>query len=255
MNKEQNMQGDLAPLRNVAALLEMVDQLQHRSVTLPGIGVFFGRHGAGKTSATTLAANEYNAHIVQAKSTWTRQHMADVLLEELEMKGVRGTLPRKADAISRALALSDRPLIIDDAQYLMKSGMMDVARDIYEGCFTPLIFVGEPDFEANLTKWPNIYDRVLVSTETLPCNAADAGHLARIYCAGVEVSPDVLDELLRLTDGSARKLSVNFERIREAARRRGQRQVDTDFLSLVKLHGIGGAISAQLGNQRKRGAA
>lgn len=248
-------QGDLAPLRNVAALLEMVDQLQHRSITLPGIGVFFGRHGAGKTSATTLAANAYDAHIVQAKSTWTRQHMADVLLEELALKGVKGTLPRKVDAISAALALSDRPLIIDDAQYLMKSGMMDVARDIYEGCFAPLIFVGEPDFEANLTKWPNIYDRVLVSTETVPCNATDAGHLARIYCAGIDVAPDALDELLRLTDGSARKLSVNFERIREQARRRAMREIDASFLSCVRLHATGGTISTCEAVQRKRGAA
>jgi DNA transposition AAA+ family ATPase len=249
------IQGDLAPLRNVAALLEMVDQLQHRTVTLPGIGVFFGQHGAGKTSATTLAANEYDAYIIQAKSTWTRQHMADVLLEELGMKAVRGTLPRKVDAISQALALADRPLIIDDAQYLMKSGMLDVARDIYEGCFSPLIFVGEPVFEANLTKWPNIYDRVLVSTETVPCNAMDASHLARIYCAGIEVAPDALATLVDLTGGSARKLSVNFERIREAARRRGQREVDTGFLGAVKLHASGVRPSAQAATQRKRGVA
>ncbi|MEQ5870219.1 ATP-binding protein [Sagittula sp. NFXS13] len=246
-------QGNLAPLRNVAALLELVDQLLHRSVTLPGIGVFYGAHGAGKSTATTFAANEYDACIVQAKSYWTRQHMADVLLEELEIKGVRGTLPRKIEAICEVLAASNRPLIFDDAQYMMKSQMIDMARDIFEGSLSPIVFVGEPDFEANLTRWPNIHDRVLVSSETIACNAADAEFLAQIYCSGIEIQPEVIRELVDLTGGSARKLSTDFERIREAARRASLRSVDLSFLPRVgKLHTTGGQIvlTAQLLDKR-----
>ncbi|WP_425099168.1 AAA family ATPase [Tropicibacter sp. S64] len=244
--------GNLAPLRNVAALLEVVDQLVHRDMTLPGIGVFFGEHGAGKTSATTFAANEFDAYLIEVQSIWTRQHLADKLLEELDLRGVRGTLPKKVDAISQVLASTGRPLILDDAQYLMKSGMMDMARDIYQGCQTPMVFVGEPDFEANLTKWPNIYDRVLVSTETVSCDLGDAGHLGEIYCSGIVLGDDVLSELLDRTRGSARRLSVSFSRIREAARRRGLRQVSVEFLDEVLLH-TGGIVSAQ--RPAKRGAA
>jgi hypothetical protein len=95
----------------------------------------------------------------------------------------------------------------------------------------------------------------LVSTETLPCNAADAGYLAEIYCGGIEVEKETIDELLRLTGGSARKLSVNFERIREMARRRNARIIDVGFLAAVKLHTSGGQFSSRVTSVTARGAA
>lgn len=67
-SEEQNMNfSRLAPLQNVALLMDLAEQITTRG---PGIGLFFGEHGAGKTSATTLVANEYGATVVQAKETW-----------------------------------------------------------------------------------------------------------------------------------------------------------------------------------------
>lgn len=246
----------LAPLQNVALLMDMAEQITTRG---PGIGLFFGEHGAGKTSATTLVANEYGATVVQAKETWVLSDMLNEIGTELGIRDLRGTGFAKIKKIAEVLLLTDGMLLIDDAQYLRKGKMMGAARDIFETCHSPLILVGEPALEASVTHYPNIYDRVLVSTETVPCSLADARALATIYAERVDIPDDILGDLVEATGGSARKLRINFERIQAAAQGRGTRIVDRALLGRVKLHTVG-LVSAQKSSgsralTRQRGAA
>lgn len=243
----------LASLQNVALLMEMAEQVSTRG---PGIGLFFGEHGAGKTSATTLLQNVYGATVVQAKETWVLSDMLTEIGSELGIRDLRGTGFAKIKKIAETLLLSDGMLVIDDAQYLRKGKMMGAARDIFETCHSPLILVGEPALEASVTHYPNIYDRVLVSTETVPCNLSDARALANIYAERCEIPDDILSDLLDATGGSARKIRINCERIQQAALAKGTRIIDRQMLNKVKLHTVG-PVSAQVHGLRgdKRGAA
>ncbi|MEL7167561.1 MAG: AAA family ATPase [Pseudomonadota bacterium] len=172
----------------------------------------------------TVAANEFQAHCVQAKSTWTSSYMAETIMRELGLKETRG-VARMVDMIGGQLAKTARPLIIDDAQYLLKKGMVDVVRDIYESCQTPVILVGEEKLPQDLTKWENVHNRMLAWTAALPCNMSDANHLAPIYCPDVAVEEDLLQVIVAAASGSIRRVATNLARVKEFCRQRNIRSV------------------------------
>ena len=222
------MTPSIAPLRNVAALIGTIETVQSRELTLPGMATFFGPSGYGKTTAVTVAGNEFQAYCVQVKDCWTPTYLAETIMREIGLPKVRG-VPAMVDAIGAQLGRSDRPLIIDDAQYLLRKRMIELARDIYESSHAPIILVGEEDLPQALTKWENIYGRLLINEPALPCNMADALYLAPIYCKGVSVSDDLLAAIVEESGGSTRRVAVNLARVWELARRRGTSQADVDF--------------------------
>lgn len=222
------MTPSIAPLRNVAALIGLVEQVQERAFGLPGMATFYGPSGWGKTTAVTVAANEYQAHVVQVKDCWTPTYFAQAILREIGLPPVRG-VPAMVDAIGGQLARSDRPLIIDDAQYLLRKRMIELARDIYESCQAPVILVGEERLPQDLTKWENIHNRQLAWEPALPCNLSDANKLAPIYAANVEVDDDLMQAIVEASGGSIRRVAINLARAKELARGRGRRSVDLDL--------------------------
>ncbi len=215
------MTPNIAPLRNVAALIGMVDQVQSRAFGLPGMATFYGPSGWGKTTAVTLAANEFQAHCVQVKDCWTPTYLAEAILREMGLPKVRG-VAGMVDAIGAQLARSDRPLIIDDAQYLLRKRMIELVRDIYESSQAPVILVGEEKLPNDLTRWENIHNRMLTWEPALPCNLADAALLAPIYCKGVELDDALLQDIVDQSNGSIRRVATNLARVQELTRRQGK---------------------------------
>jgi len=130
------------------------------------------------------------------------------------------------DAIGAQLARSDRPLIIDDAQYLLRKRMIELARDIYESCQSPVILVGEEKLPQDLTRWENIHNRQLAWEPALACNMSDAQKLVPIYAAGVEVADDLLGAIVDASAGSIRRVATNLAYAREIAKGRGRRSID-----------------------------
>jgi hypothetical protein len=121
------------------------------------------------------------------------------------------------DAIGAQLARSDRPLIIDDAQYLLRKRMIELARDIYESCQAPVILVGEEKLPQDLTRWENIHNRQLAWEPALACNMSDAEKLVPISA------------IVDASAGSIRRVATNLASARELARGRGRRSVDLDL--------------------------
>ena len=219
------MTPSIAPLRNVAALISLVERVQTRAFGLPGMATFYGPSGWGKTTAVTVAANEYQAHVVQIKDCWTPTYFAQAIMREIGLTPVRG-VAAMVDAIGAQLARSDRPLLIDDAQYLLRKRMIELARDIYESCQSPVILVGEEKLPQDLTRWENIHNRQLAWEPALPCNLSDAQKLAPIYAPNVEVAPDLMSAIVDASAGSIRRVATNLARVQELARSRGQRIAD-----------------------------
>ena len=219
------MTPSIAPLRNVAALIGLVERVQNRAIGLPGMATFHGPSGWGKTTAVTVAANEFQAFVVQVKDCWTPTYFAQAIMREIGLQPVRG-VAGMVDAIGAHLARTDRPLLIDDAQYLLRKRMIELARDIYESSHAPLILVGEENLPQDLTRWENIHNRQLAWEPALACNLSDADKLVAIYCPDVSVTPDLLAQIVDASGGSIRRVATNLARVRELARTRGVRAAD-----------------------------
>ncbi|MFA8441568.1 MAG: AAA family ATPase, partial [Yoonia sp.] len=114
MTDDKPLYNTVAPLRNVAALVELIDRVQNRAFNLPGMATFYGPSGFGKTFSCIHATNKFQAVSVQVKSTWTKKKLCQDILTEMGLPHAT-TVSDMVDDISQYLAVHDRPLLIDEA--------------------------------------------------------------------------------------------------------------------------------------------
>jgi len=73
----------VAQVNNVAVCYEALERVQSRHPSLPGMAVFYGRSGDGKSVAASYIANRMNAYYVQATSICTRKSFLESVLREM----------------------------------------------------------------------------------------------------------------------------------------------------------------------------
>jgi DNA transposition AAA+ family ATPase len=180
------------------------------------MATFYGPSGYGKTTAAIYAANKFRAYQVQVKSAWTAKKLCTSILQDLGFAPAR-TIADMVDQISEEIARSGRPLIIDEADHLVSRGMIEIVRDIYESSGAPVILIGEELLPQKLQQWERVHGRMLDWVGAQPGDIADVSHLARIYCAGVELDDELRQHLLKVSNASIRRICINLDRVREFA--------------------------------------
>lgn len=215
----------VAPLRNVSGLVSLIDRLENRTPGLPGLGVFYGYSGFGKTTAAIYAANSCDAYQVQMKSTWTQKKLCQSLLQEMSIEPAK-TIADMVDQISEELALSQRVLLIDEADFLVKRSMIEIVRDIYESSGSPVVLIGEERLPRNLEKWERVHGRVLAWLPAEPACLEDVDLLAKIYAPEVDLDVNFQKLLLKESKHSIRRVCVNLELVSEYSKVHGGNVVD-----------------------------
>ncbi|MBT2131199.1 AAA family ATPase [Aliiroseovarius lamellibrachiae] len=227
MSETPQLYNSLAPLRNVTALVSLIERVNNRAIGLPGLATFYGHSGFGKTTAAIYSANKFNAVSVQIKECWTGKKMGQAILAELGIKPQK-TISDMVDQIAHELLLSDRVLLIDDAQYLIKRGMIGLIKDIYESCGTTIILIGEEELPQSLQRWENIHGRMLDWVAAQPACVADVDHLAKIYCPNVDLTAEFKAHLLKASVHSIRRVCVNLGKVAEFAITKGTEEVSLE---------------------------
>lgn len=228
MTETKQLYNSVAPLRNVSALVGLVERVAARAPGLPGMAVFHGPSGFGKTTAAVYAANRFDTYQVQVKSCWTGKKLCEAILSEMGIEPAK-TIANMVDQIARELTLTDRPLLIDDAQELTsKSRMIKLVKDIYESCGTTIVLIGEELLPQQLARWENIHGRILAWVPAEPACLDDVRHLARIYAPGIELDPAFQNTLLARSHHSIRRVCNNLEAVREFAMTKGLERIDAD---------------------------
>lgn len=229
----ENTHQTIAPLKNVSLCSFALERAMSRQQHLPGIVEFHGPSGFGKTYAACFAMNEYNAVYVEAKSVWTRKAVLIAIARELGI--VPGhTMSDILSQVSERLALSGRPLIIDEMDHIVNQGAVEVIRDIYEGSGSPILLIGEEQLPHKLEKWERFHGRILDFIAAQPADAEDARILAEFYCSRVTLSDDILASLAEAASGSIRRICVNLALIEETALTSGQKVIDLSIWSTLK---------------------
>ena len=167
----------IAPLPNVAALQSLVDRTLNRHPDLPGMATFYGPSGDGKSFAGTYVMNSFDAVLVQAESSWTKKDMLVAMHEQIGL-APKGTINAMSNRVAEHLAVEDRALIVDEADYLVQKKMIEVLRDIYENSRAPVILIGEESLPQKLKAWERIHNRMLDWVATEPGTLDDLFILA-----------------------------------------------------------------------------
>jgi len=211
---------NIAPLANVARLMTLVDRLQNRAHGLPGLGCFYGRAGLGKSVAGIFAANKFNACHVQVLSVGGTKTLMEMIVTELGLHPARTTAALFQQAAGE-FARTGRPLIIDEADRVLRDVTIETIRDIQDHTGVPVILMGEELLPQKLQRWERVHSRVLswVAADNLTID--DITHLAPIYVRGVTLEPALKQALLTASRGSIRNACNSLSNMAEFAALKG----------------------------------
>lgn len=209
-----------APLTNVSLCMQTLERAMNRSQHLPGMVCFCGPSGFGKSFSASYASNELKAYYIECKSSWTKKSLLEALAKEMGMMP-ENTIPKLTDQVAEQLVLSKRPLIIDEVDHLVDKKSVEIIRDIYESSQAAILLIGEEFMPNKLKKWERFHGRILDFVRAQPTSFNDAKALCQMYSGGVEITDDLLKEIHRIAQGSARRLCVNVDKVREVAMTQG----------------------------------
>lgn len=219
MADNNQLYNSVAPLRNVSALASLIDRVQNRSFGLDGLAVFYGPSGFGKTTAATWAANNFDAVHIEIQSVWTRKNVCEEILTELGIPPEK-TISYMVKEICKELVATDRILMLDEADFLVKKGMIELVRDIYKGSGAAIILIGEENLPTGLQKWERVDGRILERVGALPACIDDVRHLAKMHCPGLSLNDDFSETILQASNHSLRRVVVNLNNVKEFALRK-----------------------------------
>lgn len=222
--------GSHAALKNVLAMMQLVEKLRSRPPHLPNIGVMHGPSGYGKSWAATYAENRTRAIRVEVCDSWTRKTLLKAILFELGTEMPRGTV---ADMAGRAVELLGedlhRPLLIDEADKLVDKGMVELVRELAEFSQVPVVLIGEEALPTKLARVERVHNRVLDWAPAQPCDLEDTRKLAALYVGRLTISDGLLHRVWLESEGRARRIVTNLHHIAEWARNHGSQNVDEGY--------------------------
>lgn len=221
MTEDRQLYNSVAPLRNVAALVALVDRVQNRALGLPGMACFYGPSGFGKSTAAVYAENRFQAFQVQVKSAWSKKKFCEAVLGEMSVRPAR-SIGDMVDQISEHLAITGAPLLIDEADHLVARKMIEIVRDIYEGSQSPVILIGEELLPQKLKEWERVHGRMLDWVAAEPGTLDDVDKLLPIYASGVSFDKPLREAILKHSHHSIRRISVNIAKVSERAKLTGR---------------------------------
>lgn len=243
------MRNKLALVKNVAALQMAYEALAGRDMGIPGMALVYGYTGAGKTTGITWMVNRTRGVYVRAAATWTPSTMLGRIMAELGFAAL-GRNAAMVDHIVATLQESQRPLFVDEADYLMSNGqMIETLRDIHDLSGVPVVLIGMEGIERRLVHRPQLARRISHWLEFLPADLEDARTLATTVCE-VTLDDELLERLHKEAGGSMGLMTVGMARIEQLARANGWANVSADqwgdrvlFLGgaprTVRTHGMG----------------
>lgn len=207
-----------AMLANVSLFSELALRVMNRKPHLPGIGVFHGFSGYGKTCAATFAAHKTRAFYLEAGESWTKAKFCRQLLIELGVEP-KGTIADMVERAIEALAMTPgRPLIVDEFDHVVKRGYLETVREIHDKSGTPIVVIGEELLPSKIAQVSErFHNRVLDWVPAQPADAEDAAALAALYHPKIAIGRDLLEHIVGKSNGRPRRICVNLEKIQDFA--------------------------------------
>lgn len=227
MTQSMDLGNSIRPLRNVAALTTLIKRVEGRVYGLPGMAVFYGPTGFGKTFAACHASAVQKAIHIPVQRLWRPKTLLEAILRELSIVP-RGSIPNLMMQVNEGLAAAQRPLIIDEADYAVERGMIEIIRDFYDGSDVPVILIGMEMLPQKLRKWELVDGRILSWVAAEPADLRDTRLLAGVYAKGIDVDDALLGRILEINKGSVRRISTDLAHVLEQSNLQGVAKMTLD---------------------------
>lgn len=218
----------IAPLTNVSATVEAVQNILDRIHGEPGLACLYGPSGYGKSYAAAFIATRYRGYWVQMRSLWSRKTLLLNILKSMGIVAAK-TQDEMLDQVAEQLAITQRPLIIDEADYLVdRPKWALLLMDLFEASQAPILFLGEERMRAklNVPDLRKVHNRVLHWIRARPADLDDCRKLAGLYARDLPVADDLLAHIANAVEGCTRRVVVNLNLVKSRAGVHGWDRVD-----------------------------
>ena len=146
------MREEFAMTKNVQRFIHGVEVVKTPIKGRIGNGLFFGPPGTGKTDVGQWYASQHDVPYIRAKDISSRRSLlANIVAELGEAPEFRTDL--LFGQIVDQLIERPRPIIIDEVDYLIKGGAVEVLRDINDMTNTPIIMMGMENVDKKLKRF------------------------------------------------------------------------------------------------------
>lgn len=208
------------PLKNVMLFSDLVDRVRNRGSHLPGMACFYGPSGYGKSRSAAFGAHQSSAFYVEMDDSFTRHTLCRKIMIELGLGGaLKANLSQLVEMIINRLSeTGDRPLIIDEADFLLKRGMIDLVRAFHDKSEAPIILIGEELLPSKLEQYERTHNRMLDWVAAQPCDRNDLAIIADSISDGIEIADDLMNAIAKASDGRVRRVMVNINQVIQYAR-------------------------------------
>lgn len=219
------MSSQYARLTNVSLFHNLIQYVVHRDNGLPSIGVFYGASGLGKTTSAIFGAMVSDARYVCVGASWRPKKLITEIAKQHGIHDVT-TVGQGMERIIEAVTYEPKPIIVDEADYLVKGQSIQLIREIADETGCPILLLGEGLLSKKLQSVEMVYNRVLKFERAVQCSVEDTILLAEMYAAGLDISQDLIEALTLESSGIARRIVVNIAKIKAAALNEGIAKID-----------------------------
>ncbi|MDX1301221.1 ATP-binding protein [Photobacterium sp.] len=209
----------VAPVKNLIAAQVAFETVVRRPYGIPGICLMHGESGLGKTTANAYIYSQVDGIYVSARAHDSTSSLMMRVVEEL------GSTPayrisKNIDFIIEQISMNERPLFIDEADYLMNDvRMLDTIRDIYDGAETPIILIGMDQIARRISKRKQFFNRISEWVEFKRADLDDITTMANSLLEdNILVEEELLEHLRKSTSGEMRRIIIGLTKIETLAK-------------------------------------
>ena len=199
-----------------------------------GMMLAFGPPGTGKTETGMWYAAQNEVPYIRAKDITSRRSLLSNIVAEL------GEAPAfRSDALFdqavEQLFDRPRPLLVDEVDYLMRGGMVEILRDLNDITNIPIVLMGMEHADKKLKRFRHLYDRISAVVKFTLFDEQEIANLADQICE-TALTKDAVAFIHGQSKGKLRLITTWMSRAEQIAKLN-----DLDSISRADLQQYRGA--------------
>jgi DNA transposition AAA+ family ATPase len=212
--------------KNVIAALDAYQYIDQAAKDgSPAMAMFSGDAGLGKSKAGEYLFIEANGLLVRCCRADTHGTLLQKLAQELGLEK-RHSKKDMQDYIVQELAITGKPVFIDEADYLVnRIEVLEGIRDIYDLANVPIILIGYAQLPSKVKKLPQLASRIAQHVQFKKADIDDINVMAHSLIETVEIEDALLADLLHASSGNFRLIHTGLASIERFALANNQQQL------------------------------